>query len=88
MSISPCKRLTYGVGRPKSYDKIASADIQNMEENMTAYYATLGKSFSDFKAVIPLDWMVGGAKVLPTFSSFITFSASPLFNDSPWLGCR
>ena len=46
-------------------DKIASADMNKMEEDMTAYYATLGKSFSDFKAVIPLDWMIGGAKVLP-----------------------
>jgi len=23
------------------------------------------KNFTDFKAVIPLDWMMGGAKVLP-----------------------
>lgn len=46
-------------------DKIATADLEKMEDDMAAYYATLGKSFSDFKSVIPLDWMVGGAKILP-----------------------
>jgi len=46
-------------------EKIASADISKMEEDMSAYFSTLGKSFSDFKAVIPLDWMIGGAKVIP-----------------------
>jgi hypothetical protein len=46
-------------------DKIANADLGKMESDMTLYYQTFGKSFSDFKAVIPLDWMVGGAKVLP-----------------------
>jgi hypothetical protein len=46
-------------------DKLANADMRKMETDMTSYYRTLGKSFSDFKAVIPLDWMVGGAKVLP-----------------------
>ncbi len=45
--------------------KIASADIKKMEADMTAYYATIGRSFADFKAVIPLDWMVGGARTLP-----------------------
>lgn len=45
--------------------KIAGADLKTMEENMTAYYGTIGKRFSDFKAVIPLDWMIGGAQVLP-----------------------
>jgi hypothetical protein len=45
--------------------KIADADIKKMEADMTAYYAAIGKSFSDFKAVIPLDWMVGGAGVIP-----------------------
>ncbi|MFC1724905.1 hypothetical protein ACFL4T_04700 [candidate division KSB1 bacterium] len=52
-------------GGYSTLDKIASADMNKMEEDMTAYYVTLGKSFSDFKAVIPLDWMIGGAKVLP-----------------------
>lgn len=52
-------------GGYNTLDKIASAKMNKMEEDMTAYYATLGKSFSDFKAVIPLDWMIGGAKVLP-----------------------
>ena len=46
-------------------DKIAKADLKKMESDMTAYYATIGKSFSDFKAVIPLDWMIGGARLLP-----------------------
>lgn len=46
-------------------EKIAQAKREVMQEDMTAYYETLGKSFSDFKAVIPLDWMVGGAGALP-----------------------
>ena len=46
-------------------EKIANADIQQMEVDMTSYYATIGKSFSDFRAVIPLGWMIGGAKILP-----------------------
>lgn len=46
-------------------DKIADADLKKMGEDMTAYYGTMGKRFSDFKAVIPLDWMIGGATVLP-----------------------
>lgn len=45
--------------------KIAGADLEKMEANMAAYYQTMGKKFSDFKAVIPLDWMVGGARILP-----------------------
>jgi hypothetical protein len=36
-----------------------------MKVRMETYYKTLGKSLSDFKAVIPLSWMVGGAKILP-----------------------
>lgn len=48
-----------------SLDKLAAADLDKMETDMSAYYKTLGKTFSDFKAVIPLDWMVGGARVLP-----------------------
>lgn len=46
-------------------ERIASADLAEMEERMDAYYRTLGKSFADFKSVIPLAWMVGGAKILP-----------------------
>ena len=45
-------------------DKLANADIKKMEADITAYYATIGKSLSDFKTVIPLDWMIGGAKTL------------------------
>ena len=48
-----------------SLEKIARADMNKMEADMTLYYASLGKRFSDFKAVIPLDWMIGGARVLP-----------------------
>jgi hypothetical protein len=48
-----------------SLDKLAGADLKQMEADMSAYYQTLGKTLSDFKAVIPLDWMVGGARVLP-----------------------
>jgi hypothetical protein len=32
---------------------------------MEAYYQRLGKSLADFKAVIPLRWMIGGARILP-----------------------
>lgn len=46
-------------------DKIAAADMKKMESDMATYYASIGKSYSDFKAVIPLDWMIGGARVLP-----------------------
>jgi len=46
-------------------DKIAGADVEQMEEDMEAYYGTLGKSLADFKSVIPLPWMIGGARVLP-----------------------
>jgi len=46
-------------------NKLAHAEITKMEAEMTAYYETLGKTFADFKTVIPLDWMIGGAKVLP-----------------------
>lgn len=52
-------------GGYNTLEKIANADLRQMERDMTAYYATIGKSFSDFKAVIPLDWMIGGAKILP-----------------------
>lgn len=48
-----------------SLDKIASADLAEMETKMDAYYKTLGKSLADFRAVIPLAWMIGGAKTLP-----------------------
>jgi len=46
-------------------EKLANANLAEMEIKMEAYYKTLGKSLSDFKAVIPLSWMVGGAKILP-----------------------
>jgi hypothetical protein len=46
-------------------EKIAHADHAEMEVKMEAYYRTLGKSLADFKAVIPLSWMIGMAKILP-----------------------
>ena len=46
-------------------EKLATANMTEMEVEMEIYYKTLGKSLSDFKAVIPLSWMVGGAKILP-----------------------
>jgi hypothetical protein len=48
-----------------SLERIANADLAEMEEKMDAYYRTLGKTLADFKAVIPLPWMIGGAKILP-----------------------
>ena len=46
-------------------EKLANADMAQMTADMTAYYGSIGKEFADFQAVIPLDWMVGGARVLP-----------------------
>jgi hypothetical protein len=46
-------------------DKIASANLGEMELAMESYYQTLGKSLADFKAVIPLRWVIGGARILP-----------------------
>jgi hypothetical protein len=46
-------------------DKIAKADLGEMEQAMEVYYKTLGKSLADFRAVIPLRWMIGGARILP-----------------------
>jgi len=46
-------------------DKIATADLAEMEEKMGVYYRTLGKSLANFRAVVPLSWMIGGAKILP-----------------------
>lgn len=46
-------------------DKIASANLNRMEAEMAAYYRTIGKRLADFKSVIPLPWMIGGAKILP-----------------------
>ena len=46
-------------------DKLAAADLAVMEAKMEAHYRTLGKSSVDFRSVIPLSWMIGGAKILP-----------------------
>ena len=52
-------------GGYNTLNKLANAEMYKMEADMIAYYESIGKSFADFKAVIPLDWMIGGAKVLP-----------------------
>lgn len=46
-------------------EKLAAADLAEMETKMEAHYRTLGKSAADFRSVIPLSWMIGGAKILP-----------------------
>jgi len=51
-------------GGYNTLNKLENAEIMKMEADMTAYYESIGKSFADFKAVIPLDWMIGGAKIL------------------------
>jgi hypothetical protein len=51
-------------------DRIANADAAEMEEAMDAYYRTLGKTSADFKAVIPLAWMIGGANTVPQVVTF------------------
>jgi hypothetical protein len=56
-------------------ERIATADLAEMEKQMDAYYRTLGKSLGDFKAVIPLEWMIGGAQILPQVVDKL--SASP-----------
>lgn len=45
--------------------KLATADLQEMEAAMSAYYQTLGKRSADFKAVVPLGALIGGARSLP-----------------------
>ncbi len=53
-------------GGYNTLNKIAESDLKKMEEDMVAYFRAIGKKFSDFKSVIPLDWMKGGAKILPS----------------------
>ena len=48
-----------------SLERIANANLAEMEEKMDAYYRTLGKRLADFRSVIPLPWMIGGARILP-----------------------
>jgi hypothetical protein len=52
-------------GGYNTLEKIANANLPEMEEKMDAYYRTLGKSLADFRSVIPLAWVIGGAKILP-----------------------
>ena len=46
-------------------NKLANTNMEKMKADMSAYYHSIGKQFSDFQAVIPLDWMIGGAQILP-----------------------
>ncbi|HRW09861.1 MAG TPA: hypothetical protein P5121_32390 [Caldilineaceae bacterium] len=46
-------------------DKLATADLQEMEAAMNAYYCSLDKRPQDFKAVVQLGPLIGGAKCLP-----------------------
>jgi len=59
------KQSSIYAGRYDALSKIAAADLTEMEEKMEAYYRTFGKSAADFRLVIPLAWMIGGAKILP-----------------------
>ncbi len=52
-------------GGYETLEKIANADLAEMEARMDTYYRTLGKTLADFKAVIPLAWMIGGAQIIP-----------------------
>jgi len=52
-------------GGYNTLSKIAYSELKKMENDMAAYYRVIGKRFTDFKSVIPLDWMIGGAKILP-----------------------
>jgi len=72
-------RLAYVRGKTVKYlcgggydslQKIAIANLAEMEAKMDAYYRTLGKSLADFKSVIPLAWMIGGARTLPQVMQF------------------
>ena len=46
-------------------DKLAHADLSEMAKHMETYYQILGKRLADFKSVIPLVYMVGGAQIVP-----------------------
>ncbi len=46
--------------------RIAAADLGQMQTDMEIYYKSIGKKAADFKSVIPLNWMIGGARILPS----------------------
>jgi hypothetical protein len=46
-------------------DKLAGADLIEIEQAMDAYYCRLGKSLADYKAAISISWIIGGARILP-----------------------
>jgi hypothetical protein len=45
--------------------KVASADLEEMEAAMQLYLESQGKRFADYKAVLQLAGLVGGARSLP-----------------------
>lgn len=45
--------------------KLADADLKEMEAAMSLYYQALGKQAKDFRAVMQLAPLVGGARILP-----------------------
>ncbi len=52
-------------GGYNTLEKLVAADLSEMEVAMRLYYETLGKRLEDFKAVVPLERLVGGARILP-----------------------
>lgn len=46
-------------------DKLANADLAEMTAAMHAYFGAQGKQFTDYKAVIQLAALIGGAQRLP-----------------------
>jgi hypothetical protein len=46
-------------------EKLARADLPEVERRMAAYYLKLGKTAADFRSVIPLAYMIGGARTIP-----------------------
>jgi len=46
-------------------DKLANTDLSVISAAMDAYYTSIGAKTADYKAVIPLAWLQGGARILP-----------------------
>lgn len=45
--------------------KIAAADPAKMEARLERYFEAKGQSLANYRSVLPLRWLIGGAKVLP-----------------------
>lgn len=67
-------RLAYVRGKSVKYlceggydtlAKLAAADLPKMEAGLERYFETQGKSLANYRSVLPLRWMIGGAKILP-----------------------